>query len=61
MLLFWDTNKPCINNLDDIMVSNPKDCAKCFYISNMRSQVNRQIFERFDKRVQKLIGDKYKC
>ena len=60
MLVFWDTNKPCINSLDDIMVNNPLDCAKCFYISNMRSQVNRQILEKIDKRVQKLIGDKYR-
>ena len=60
MLVFWDTNKPCINSLDDIMVNNSLDCAKYFYISDKRSQVNKQIFEKFNKRVQKLIGDKYR-
>jgi len=59
MLMFWDTNRPVCHNLDDI-ISDPRQAAKYFYISDMRSQLNEAIMTKFDSRVQKLIGDKYK-
>ena len=59
MLLFWDVNRPSIRDMGDV-ISDPNLAAKVFYISDMRSQVHKAIMEKFDERVQKLIGDKYK-
>ena len=58
MLLFWDTNKPEITHIKDMM-NNPRNNAKLFYIADMRSKTYKQILEKIDERVQKLIGDKY--
>ena len=58
MLLFWDTSRPVFDKMDDL-ISDPRQAAKYFYISDMRSQVNRAIMSKFDNRAQKLIGDRY--
>ena len=45
MLLFWDTNKPEITSMEDMM-NNPRNNTKLFYIGEMRSKTYKQILEK---------------
>ena len=45
MLLFWDTNKPVITSMEDMM-NDPRNNAKLFYIADMRSKTYKQILEK---------------